>query len=477
MIASETLPPLCHLVGLRVSQVEPGGVTVSLPASPWLNNLFDVQVSLDILSAVTCELAGLAAVGPRSRARLVVLNTEAMRMARTDDGPFTAAGSVVHAGRTFVRVAATVRDGIGRIVGHAIGTLALAPDDEMADHPRTPPAPVRYATPDPPERPAPSDNFSAADWDHAEPMEVFRGVMTGAVPNPALGRLLGIEFLDLAPGSFTVSIPASRWFALQDDAVSPAILNTVSAIASGGSAMNLATDDRIVGEINRTIAFERPIPADDRTVLLRANTRLRGANLMVCDVEISDPDGNIAALEQAVWLLLARRSDVKTVRAPGQRRLATVLFTDIVASTERAATIGDAAWSDMLSEHQGVVRQQLRIFGGQEVKTTGDGFLATFASPANAVQCARAIRDRVQASGLQIRAGLHAGELEVMNEDVAGIAVHIASRILSACGANEVLVSSTVRDLAAGSGLRLENRGPHKLKGLEDEWVLYAARD
>jgi class 3 adenylate cyclase len=123
------------------------------------------------------------------------------------------------------------------------------------------------------------------------------------------------------------------------------------------------------------------------------------------------------------------------------------------------------------------VRQQLRIFAGHEVKTTGDGFLATFASPANAVQCARAIRDRVQTTGLQIRAGLHAGELEVTDEDVAGIAVHIASRILSACGANEVLVSSTIKDLAAGSGLRLENRGPHKLRGLEDDWILYAARD
>jgi class 3 adenylate cyclase len=272
-----------------------------------------------------------------------------------------------------------------------------------------------------------------------------------------------------------MSIPASRWFTLQDDTVDPAILNTVSGVASGAAAMNLGTRGRIAGEANRTVAFERPIAADDRAILIRATTRLQGVNLMVCDVEISDPDG-IAALEQAVWLLVPRRGDVRAKPA-GQRRLATVLFTDIVASTERAATLGDAAWSELLTDHQDIVRQQLRIFGGLEIKTTGDGFLATFDSPANAVQCARAIRDRIQPSGLQIRAGLHAGELEVTDDDIAGIAVHIASRILSACGANEILVSSTVRDLTTGSGLRLENRGPHKLKGLDEEWYLYASRD
>jgi acyl-coenzyme A thioesterase PaaI-like protein len=276
LIGSGTLPPLCHLVGLRVSQVETGGVTVSLPASPWLVNAVDVHVSLDLLSAVTCELAGLTAVAAGDRARLVVLNTEPMRMARGSDGPFAAVGTVVHAGRTFIRVAATVRDGVGRLVGHAIGTLALAPSDSEKQHPKTRAAPVHYETPDPSQRPAPADNITSRHWEHAEPLEVFRGIMTGELPNPALNRLLGIQFLDLAPGSSTLSIPASRWFALQDGAVSPAILNTVSAIASGGSAMNWATDDRIAGEINRTIAFERPIPADDRTVLPRANTKLQG---------------------------------------------------------------------------------------------------------------------------------------------------------------------------------------------------------
>jgi class 3 adenylate cyclase len=464
------------LVGLRVTQVEPAGVTVWMPASPWLINPVNVHVSLDLLAAVACELAGLTAVASGHRARLVALNTEAMRMARVSDGPFSARGTVVHAGHTFVRVGATVHDGGGRVVGHAIGTLALGPGDGSVRTSTTPAAAPHYDDPDPSERPAPADEFSMRTWDDMDPLEVFRAVGRGDLPAPNTNRLFGIRFLDSAPGSCTFSISASRWFSFQDDVVDPAVINTVSSMASGAAAMNLGTRDRISGEINRTVAFERPIPADDRPILMRATTRLQGENLMVCDVEISDPDGNIAALEQAVWLLVPRRSDV-TAKPAAQRRLATVLFTDIVASTERAATLGDAAWSEMLTDHQDIVRQQLQIFGGREIKTTGDGFLATFDSPANAVQCARAIRDRVQPSGLQIRAGLHAGELEVTDEDIAGIAVHIASRILSACGANEILVSSTVRDLTTGSGLRLENRGLHQLKGLDDEWQLYASRD
>lgn len=470
------LPPLCHLVGLRVTQVEPGSVTVSMPATPWLVNAVEVHVSLDLLASVACELAGLSAVAAGHQVQLVALNSEPMRMARQSDGPFTARGTIVHAGRTFVRVRATVHDGGGRIVGHAIGTLARDTGGDLTETAIVPTAAPRYDGPDPPERPSPPDEFPHRIWDQMEPLKVFLAVGEGELPSPNLNRLFGLGFVDGAPGACTLSMPASRWFSLQAAFVDPAILNTVSAVASGAAAMNLGTRDRISGEVNRTIAFERPIPTDDRTILFRATTRLQGTRLMFCDVEVSDADGNIAAVEQAVWQLIARRGDPKP-KSAGKRKLATILFTDIVASTERAATLGDAGWTEMLSDHQDTVRQQLRIFGGHEVKTTGDGFLATFDSPANAVQCARAIRDRVQPSGLQIRAGLHAGELEVSDEDVAGIAVHIASRILSACGTNEVLVSSTVRDLTAGSGLRLENRGPHKLKGLDDEWVLFAARD
>jgi class 3 adenylate cyclase len=156
------------------------------------------------------------------------------------------------------------------------------------------------------------------------------------------------------------------------------------------------------------------------------------------------------------------------------RVLATVLFTDIVASTERAAALGDRRWRQLLASHNALVRRELVRFRGREVKTVGDGFLATFDGPARAIRCACAIRDGVRALGLEIRAGLHTGECELMGDDVGGIAVHISARVVGSAAAGEVLVSSTVKDLVAGSGLRFVARGTHHLHGVPGEWRLFA---
>jgi pimeloyl-ACP methyl ester carboxylesterase len=158
------------------------------------------------------------------------------------------------------------------------------------------------------------------------------------------------------------------------------------------------------------------------------------------------------------------------------RVLATVMFTDIVGSTERAAELGDAGWRELLSAHQAAVRRELGRFRGREVKTLGDGCLATFDGPARAIRCGQAIAAAGRSSGLEVRIGLHSGEVEVMGEDVGGIAVHIAARVGALAGAGEVLVSSTVKDLVAGSGIAFADRGTQELKGISDEWRLFAAR-
>jgi class 3 adenylate cyclase len=156
------------------------------------------------------------------------------------------------------------------------------------------------------------------------------------------------------------------------------------------------------------------------------------------------------------------------------RVLATVMFTDIVASTERAAELGDRRWRELLASHEALVRRELGRHRGREVKTTGDGFLATFDGPARAIGCARAIAEAVRPLGIEVRAGLHTGECEVMNGDVGGIAVHTGARVSAEAGPGEVLVSSTVKDLVAGSGIEFEDRGTHELKGVPGEWRLYA---
>jgi len=162
-----------------------------------------------------------------------------------------------------------------------------------------------------------------------------------------------------------------------------------------------------------------------------------------------------------------------TRHAPDEDRvLATVLFTDIVSATQLAERLGDRAWADLLARHHALVRQELARFRGREVDDAGDGFCATFDGPARGARCALAIRDAVATLGLEVRAGLHTGECEQVGRKVGGIAVHIAARVMGLAGPGEVLVSRTVRDLVAGSGLRFEERGAHRLKGIEGEWAL-----
>jgi class 3 adenylate cyclase/pimeloyl-ACP methyl ester carboxylesterase len=155
------------------------------------------------------------------------------------------------------------------------------------------------------------------------------------------------------------------------------------------------------------------------------------------------------------------------------RVLATVMFTDIVGSTEHVARMGDDAWRQLLDQHDTMTRRQVERFRGRELKHTGDGVLATFDGPARAVQCARAIQDATRAIGLEVRAGVHAGECEVRGDDIGGLAVHIAARVAGAAGPGQVLVSSTVRDLVAGSTLDFTDCGAHQLKGVPGEWRLY----
>jgi class 3 adenylate cyclase len=156
------------------------------------------------------------------------------------------------------------------------------------------------------------------------------------------------------------------------------------------------------------------------------------------------------------------------------RVLATLLFTDLVDSTATAARLGDARWREVLSTHLEAAREELNRFGGREVKTTGDGLLATFEGPARALHCAAAIRRAAHRHELQVRAGVHVGEVELVGADVRGVTVHEAARIMAAAGGDEILVSDLTRALATASGLSFEDRGTHTLKGLEGEWRLAA---
>jgi class 3 adenylate cyclase len=181
---------------------------------------------------------------------------------------------------------------------------------------------------------------------------------------------------------------------------------------------------------------------------------------------VGDSNAALEAIEEFL-------TGVRPGPAP-ERVLATVLFTDIVDSTRLATELGDRRWRNLLGEHQQLVRDRLGRFEGREIKTTGDGFLATFDGPTRAAECARAIAEDMPSLGVEVRAGLHTGEVELIGEDVGGIAVHVAARIAALADGRVVLASRTVRDLAVGSGIEFEPAGRHALKGVADEWDLYS---
>jgi class 3 adenylate cyclase len=181
---------------------------------------------------------------------------------------------------------------------------------------------------------------------------------------------------------------------------------------------------------------------------------------------VRDSDADLAEIEE---FLTGVRHTPETHRV-----LATVVFTDIVGSTERAAQLGDRAWRELLDAHDGVVRRQLERFRGREVNTMGDGFVATFDGPGRAIECACAIRDALSSLEIDVRSGLHTGEIELRGDDVAGIAVHIAQRVSALAAPRQVLVSRTVTDLVVGSGIQFADRGEHELRGVPGTWHLYS---
>ena len=212
----------------------------------------------------------------------------------------------------------------------------------------------------------------------------------------------------------------------------------------------------------------------DRTTPLAWGTAIAAGIPQAKFVEMPGPDHlPIYKPEEIVEEIEEFLTGTRHVPEP-DRMLATVMFTDIVDSTVRASQLGDADWRKLLEQHDALMRRELERHRGREVKTIGDGFLATFDGPARGIRCARSATDAVRGLGIEIRAGLHTGEVEVMGNDIGGIAVNIGARVGSAAGAGEVLVSRTVKDLVAGSGIDFTDRGTHTLKGVPGDWQLYS---
>ena len=442
---------------------------MTMPASPWFQMVDGITLGAPLVVEEAPAIAVLTGVPAATEVVTTALSVNHFRPPTFDSSSFIARARVVNTGSTFTVAEVLVEDALGRSVMHATGSFVLRPLDPIPlSKKMLPVAEPSYPTPDPYLRPPPISDFI---WRGLTPLEGARRVIAGESPPAPVWELLGARMVEVAEGSVTFALNASPWLCSRSDELAPSVLTAMLHDALGGAAWTLATAKQNVGIASQSLTFLRSVPLDRREILIRSRL-VHGGELLVSTVEAVDADGNQVAFGSQTSRLVEIRK--RPTSDESIRVVTTVMFTDIVASTNRAEELGDDRWRELLAEHDAVVRRQLELFKGREVKTTGDGVLATFDSPGRAVRCARGIREGLVRLGLHIRVGLHTGECEGSGADVAGIAVHIASRIQGLAGPGEILVSGTVRDLVTGSGLRFADRGRHPLKGIEGDWPVFA---
>ncbi len=458
---------------MTLTQAGPGTASGSMPASPWIQTL-DGTVEFRLLLEAVLGLAVLTGAPPAHAVQPAAVTTNSLRPCTIKSETILARARTVNSGPRFTLAEVLVEDGTGRAVAHGTGTYLVRPIEPAPPPYRgvdAPAEPAAYATPHPYLRPlAWSPRDVPEQMTH---LEAFRAIMAGDLPPPPVHQLLGIRIVEVSEGAAAGTLDASEWLCLSTADVMPGVLVDFAHHFLGGAVATLVPLGHRFGILDQTVSFLGPVPADGRELLARGTVTHRRGDSLVAHVELTDADGRVVAVGHQTALLSPPRENPRAATGP-DRVLATVLFTDIVGSTRRAEELGDARWRQLLDEHHAVVRRQLGLWKGREVKTTGDGFLATFDSPGRAVQCARAVRDGLRQLGLEVRVGLHTGECEISGADVAGIAVHLASRVQALAAPGEILLSGTVHDLVTGSGLRFTDRGRHALKGIDGEWQLFA---
>lgn len=468
--------PLAHLIGLVVTQAGPGTATLTIPASPWLN--FGEGLDSGVLGEAALSTAALCGAPPGVEVRTTAFSLTPFRAATPQADKLIARARTIRGAPAFTYAEVMVQDDLGRDLVRGTGTVTM--------HPRNPPPPAApplgapfgepaYRTPDPHLRPLPPGvrPFTRAELQETTQLDLMRAIVGGEFTLPIFA-LFGIRGLEAGPGHNKLALQASEWFCSRDRLVSPGVIGRLASQALSGASSTVVPVGSRIAVINFTMALVRPVAPDGQELVADGRVTEHHDDAVVSMATVRGADGAVVATayQTAVLLPLPDRPP-----ATPETALATVLFTDLVGSTARAQSLGDEQWRMLLGDHDAEVRRQLAAFAGREIKTTGDGFLATFDSPARAARCAASIRAATQRLGLEVKAGVHTGECAFADGDVTGIAVHLAARVLERAAPGEVLVSGTVRDLLLGSGLRFSERGRHELKGIEGDWPLFALED
>lgn len=469
-------PPFPRLTGFGIGHVSTGTLTGTLKASGHL--VFPPAYNLSVLSSQALFACAETAVDTGMVLDPICVSVQYFRPPRPQPGNFLAHARVLNSSSVFVSCTADLEDPVGRLVGFAAsqwGVRRIDPPPPSAPTSSEPAAgDAVYSTSDPPDRPSVGGLVPADLQARHSGLELTRMIMAGDLPPLPAMHTFGARWVDVDVGLTHCVMPASEWFSNRTHTLDPAAIESLLNFASTSAALTISAPGESVAGLEQTTRFLRPVPADGRDLSSHGRLTHRSGNLIMVDAEAVDADGETVAVQSITYAVL----DPRTHRpVEPERVLVTLLFTDIVGSTLRAERMGDAAWRLLLDEHHALVRRELGAHRGREVKTIGDGFLARFDSPASAVRAARAIRDGVKGLHLEVRGGVHTGECEVHGADLAGIAVHVAARIVAQASPSEILVSQTVRDLTAGSGIHFAARGSHKLKGVEGEYGLFAVDD
>lgn len=469
------MPPLTHLTGFRITQLGHGSVVASMPVTPWLAHP-DGAIDAGMMAAHVTLAAAVTTAPPRVAVEPVQLTYSPVRKVEPQGSVLVGRAQVLRTAPYWVYAEGTVEDGEGRVVARTTGHFLFSEPPFPVPGGVVDGAPIEsptYATPDPYERPLPADRYAAF---HLYPehggVEATRMMIEGSAPRAPLYELLGIIPVEVEEGRYTSELVTSDWLQLLPGQTHPSPLAAFIGDCAGAASWSVAPPGTQVATLHVALTLKGFLHCDGRRYRATGQAARVGEHIIHTSVRIAD--GNDVVGEGTMSCLLR---PVATRTEPTARVLATVLFTDIVDSTAQAERFGDSEWNEVLARHHEIVRTELARARGRLIKSTGDGALATFDSPTRALQCARAIRDAVRRIGLEVRAGLHTGDVDVTGGDVTGIAVHIASRVESAAGVGEVWVSETVRALAAGSGIAFKDQGRHALKGIDDEVQLYSMED
>jgi class 3 adenylate cyclase/acyl-coenzyme A thioesterase PaaI-like protein len=469
--------PMARLFGYRLTHVAAGTVTLAMPANDAsIAGLGQLEISAPMVAALegacnTALPAGFDILPLR-------LNWDPFRPAWPGRGNLLCRARVINSSNLFVNAVVQVEDSEGRHVAQGslhgavlrIRSPSPQPPDEM------PPVqePV-YDTPDPYLR-----KFVVSPvlelMERENGLEIMRQFKDGQIHMPA-ASIYGLGLHDVEENRATLSMPASEWFCAFGRQVSAQAITALAHMTVFSGVVSLHRPGSTTVMLGSSTSFFRQVPADGRRLHAEVVTSESAPNLYLAEASVRNADGEMLARSFASIGRIDASQRQQRQRKQARRVLATLLFIDIVDSTALASRMGDAAWRNLLEEFRLKVRREMSRFNGTEVDTAGDGFFVRFDSPAYAIEAARAAGTAIEGLGVKLRAGIHTGECELEGTRLAGVAVHVAARIMAAAGPGEVMVSSTVKELAGGSGFGFADRGEHALKGVPDAWRLYAVTD